>query len=79
MDLKDKILGGYAYMIVPSKKGGRLMTGKGGVHLFIDGCREKGLSDEAIQEAIYVNLDDYNDPVPLKYVSVHEKTPSEGG
>jgi hypothetical protein len=61
MDLRSKVLSGYAYTIksqAPStERRVNLQTGKGGVLLYIDACEQAGIPEEVIAGTIICHTD----------------------
>jgi hypothetical protein len=69
--LKDKIKDGYFYSIetpmIENKRNIVAHTGKGGIEIYIDKCRDKGLTDEQIMETIFIPLKN-NEKINIKDV-----------
>lgn len=80
MTLKEKILSGWWYKIdtgndAPPEPGTRnttLYTGKGGVHMYIDSCHSKGLTDEQIAPSIFLSTKDGY--IPMSVLKVINKS-----
>lgn len=66
--LDERVLEGYTYRLV-GENNRMLMTGSGGVRLFIEQCRQSGRSDYTIAGMITIHLNG-------RYYSLRQLTPS---